>query len=313
MNDQAPNDQPGSQAMQGTMQSKPAPDTQAIFSPLDAGDLEAVRHLLEADPGLAHARRIARDEQGELQRGKMSETALIAAAKAGHLDIVKLLIEYGAEIYEPTQWGYPAIEHALWAKQEHVVEYFLGEAAQHESMRGAPTYGLGIDVNLAARNGWLALVEQHIQKDSLAVHRRGVIGETPLHWAAHNGQLEIVRRLLDAGASLEADEIGCYGGKPLHWAAEHAPAIVRLLLDRGAQVNSRNVMNGDLQGVTPLIMCALQRDDCAECAQLLLAAGADASARDARGKTALDHALERGHQRVAEVVQSHLASLGSET
>lgn len=233
----------------------------------------------------------------------MSETALIAAAKAGHLDMLKLLIEYGAEIYESTQWGYPAVEHAFWAKQQHVVDYFLGEATQHEAMLGAPTFGLGIDVNLAARNGWLELVEQHIQRDSLAVHRRGVIGETPLHWSAHNGQQEIVQRLLEAGADVEADEIGCYGGKPLHWASEHEPTIVKLLLENGAQVNSRNIKPGDFENITPLIMCALQDNDCAECARLLIAAGAEVDALDAKGKTALDYASERGHHRVAAVLR----------
>jgi ankyrin repeat protein len=43
-----------------------------------------------------------------------------------------------------------------------------------------------------------------------------------LHWPAHNGFVEIVEVLLDAGAAIDADEINCYGGKPLHWASEHA-------------------------------------------------------------------------------------------
>lgn len=75
----------------------------------------------------------------------------------------------------------------------------------------------------------------------LAVHQRGWIGDPPLHWPCHNGHAEIVTMLLDAGADVEADEINCYGGKPLHWASEHEPDIVRLLLERGAKVNSVNV------------------------------------------------------------------------
>ena len=155
------------------------------------------------------------------------------------------------------------MEHAFWKKQQHVVDYFLGEAATHPTMAGCPTYGLGIDVNLAARNGWLELVRSHVEKDKLAVHRRGVIGETPLHWAGHNGFVEVVRVLLDGGADIEADEIGCYGGKPLHFASEHEPEVVRLLLERGADVNSRNVLaGGDFEGATPLIMLARQHNDC---------------------------------------------------
>ena len=112
--------------------------------------------------------------------------------------------------------------------------------------------------------------------------------------------------LLDAGAEIEADEINCYGGKPLHWASEHAPASVRLLLDRGANVNSRNVKaDSDLFGMTPLIMNATQRNDCAEVTEMLLAAGADIAAVDAKRKTAMDHARQRGLVRILEVLQRH--------
>ena len=267
-------------------------NTQAIFAPIHAGDIEKVKALLAADPGLVHVRCLGEGEED-------GRTPLCAAAVAGHLDIVKLLVEAGARVYELGPW-YPAVEQALWAKQQHVVDYFLGEAAD----QAQGTAGLGIDINLAARNGWTELVQKHIAKDPLAVYARGVIGDTPLHWPAHNGDTETVALLLDAGAAIEGDA-GLYGGKPLHWAAEHAPGVVKLLLERGAEVDSRNLGDGDMQGFTPLIMCAKQKDDCAECAELLLAAGADVNARAANGKSALDYALEGGHEKVAAVLRKY--------
>lgn len=275
-----------------------------IFAAITAGDLGAVRRLLDADPAAAHARQLTRTEQGAIAPGHAWPTALQRAAEAGHLEIIRLLVARGAELYETAEWGYPAVFHAAYAKKPGVIEYFLGEGARDGRMRGAPTYGLGIDVNLAARLGWTEIVRGHLACDPLAVHRRGVIGETPLHWSAHNDHLEIVEALLEAGADVEADEIGLYGGKPLHWAAEHAPRIVKLLLDRGARVDSRNKMPGDLEGCTPLIMCARQHNDCAECAELLLAAGADPQAVDGEGKNALDRAAAGGHAKVEAVLRS---------
>ena len=117
--------------------------------------------------------------------------------------------------------------------------------------------------------------------------------------------------LLDAGADIEADEINCYGGKPLHWASEHArlgdgPHAVER---RGAAVNSRNLKaDSEFYGMTPLIMNATQKNDCAEVTELLMSAGADSAAVDANGKTALAHARAHGLTRIQEVLLAHGAA-----
>lgn len=270
-----------------------------FFADLEAGDLDAVRAALDAEPSLAHSRLAKPDADGKLPTRSDTPTALQAAACAGHADIVRLLLERGADLNAIAQWGYPALCHAVWKKQDAIVALLLAEDAKQPN---APSYGLGLDVNLAARSGWTDTVRRHIELDPLAVHRRGVIGETPLHWAAHNGYTEIVTLLLDAGADLEADEIGLYGGKPLHWCAEHEPHILKLLLERGAVVDSRNLKTGD----TPLIMCARQRDDCVECARLLLDAGADPRVVNHDGKTALDYAAARDGSQVAALLRQAL-------
>src|SRR5207247_44337 len=88
----------------------------------------------------------------------------------------------------------------------------------------------------------------------------GCSWSAPLHRTRHTNSAEVVVRRLDAGAQIEADEINCYGGKPLHWASEHAPGAVRVLLERGADVHSRNrKVDSEFFGMTPLIMNATQR------------------------------------------------------
>ena len=195
---------------------------------------------------------------------------------------------------------YPPVIQAAWNKHTEVVKYFLEEIPD----KAAGTNGLGVAINLAARQGWIEIVRKHIERDPLSVHQRGWIGDSPLHWPSHNNYTEIVSMLLDAGANIEADEINCYGGKPLHWASEHAPAAVRVLLDRGAAVNSRNLKaDSEFYGMTPLIMNATQKNDCAEVTELLINAGADIAAVDATGKTALAHAREHGLSGIQEVLR----------
>jgi ankyrin repeat protein len=270
------------------------PTTQTIFPAIAAGDVDAVSRMLDADPMLVHVRHA----DPELHHF----TPLQFAAAEGQLGICRLLVERGAEVYTNPMSTYPPVLQAAWKKHPDVVKYFLEEIPH----LAAGTNGLGVMINLAAREGWTDIVRKHIERDPLAVYQRGWIGDSPLHWPSHNDNVEIVTMLLDAGADIEADEINCYGGKPLHWASEHAPSAVRVLLERGADVNSRNrKADSEFFGMTPLIMNATQRNDCAEATELLIAAGADVNPTDARGKTALGHATERGLRRIVEVLRRH--------
>lgn len=272
-------------------------EPQELFAAIRAGGYELVRDALRSHPWWAEMVNPQKDAWDECR-------PLHCAAKHGHLDLVKLLVEAGAEIYSNPMTTYPAVMVAAWNKRSEVVSYFLDEIPD----RAVGTNKLGVTLNLAARQGWVDKVRQHLALDPLAVHQRGSIGDTPLHWPAHNGHTEIVSLLLDAGAAIEADALGCYGGKPLHWASKHEPATVELLLSRGAHVNARNLWH-PASGTTPLITNACQPQDCAEVTELLLAAGADMRAKDSEGKTALEHAFEQKLVRIPEVLLRHGASL----
>ena len=196
--------------------------TQTVFSRIIVGDVEGVRKLLDGDPGLVHVRQGDADDDC---------TTLQFAAAEGQLAVCKLLVERGAEVYPNPMNTYPPVILAAWNRHQDIVDYFLHAIPE----KAAGTNGIGVTINLAARQGWLDLVRKHIAADPLSVHYRGWIGDTPLHWPAHNGFVEIVEMLLDAGAVIDADEINCYGGKPLHWASEHAPQTVELVVAPGSR------------------------------------------------------------------------------
>jgi ankyrin len=268
-------------------------NTQDIYQHVKSGSLDQVREFCDARPDLIDLRNVDKEAWEEI-------TPLHCAAKHGHLNIVRLLVERGAEVYSNPYCSYPPVMIAAWHKRQPVVDFFLNEIPDQAN----GTSKLGVTIHLAARQGWSDLVARHIAADPLAVHQRGWLGDTPLHWPSHNGFVPIVEMLLDAGADIEADELNCYGGKPLHWASEHEPATVELLLRRGAQIDARNVKpDSDFFGMTPLIMNAAQKNDCAAVTELLLRAGAQRDATDAKGKTALDYATERGHDKVAAVLR----------
>lgn len=104
----------------------------------------------------------------------------------------------------------------------------------------------------------------------------------------------LARQMIEHGADVSARARNQAGVMPVHAAATVRDIeSMRLLLDRGADVNARQQL-----GFTPLFSAANNGDEAM--VDLLLARGADAGAKSDDGKTAADLAAERGHTKLAE-------------
>ncbi len=98
-------------------------------------------------------------------------------------------------------------------------------------------------------------------------------GMTALHWSARNGDLELTRLLLFAGANVKAStRLGGY--TPLLLAAQqgHAP-VIAALITAGADVKASNAL-----GTTPLMLAAASGDP--QAVTMLVENGAEIEARE---------------------------------
>ncbi len=130
---------------------------------------------------------------------------------------------------------------------------------------------------------------------SEAINATQVDGMTALHWAVYHDRLDLVRRLLDAGA--DASAANRYGVSPLSLACANGNAeVASALLAAGAEPNA--VLPG---GETVFMTAA--RTGRIEVVEALYEAGADVHFREPkRGQTALMWAAAEGNLEVVELL-----------
>jgi len=181
-----------------------------LFTAIDAGDVDRVRTMLDADPSLA----MARDHEGvsallraryRLDRG-LTETVkarvaaldVFEAATFGDLDRLAILLAADSGLAGLRSGdGFTALHLAAFFGQDDAARLLLGRGADPD----------------AHGTGWMT--------------------GTPLNSAASAGHAAIVHLLLEAGADPDAVQLG--GWTPLHSAAHNGDArTVELLLARGA-------------------------------------------------------------------------------
>jgi len=148
------------------------------------------------------------------------------AAGNGHADVVKFLLESGADVNIRSEGGMP-LHWAARNGQVKVMEILIENGADLED---AGT-GYGTPLMLAARTGQVASAGVLLAQG--ADVNGGPSGNPALCDAIRGGYIELVKYLASAGADVNAR--GNYGCTPLHAAARSDSAeIMRTLLDHGA-------------------------------------------------------------------------------
>jgi RNA polymerase sigma factor (sigma-70 family) len=147
---------------------------------------------------------------------------------------------------------------------------------------------------LLERNLYLINTNVNSQEYKANVYPGVVPGYTALHEAAMNGDLALVRLLLNFGANPNARTGG--GITPLHLAVQiHQHAIITMLLAHGANANAA-LSNGQ----TSLHWAAMRGDG--ESANILLAYGASVNALSQHHRTPLHWAALKGHTNIVHLL-----------
>ncbi|XP_022247672.1 ankyrin repeat domain-containing protein 17-like isoform X2 [Limulus polyphemus] len=234
-------------------------------------------------------------------RGLKDTTPLMEAASAGHVDIVKLLLDHSADVNAQTNQGNTPLMYACAGGHEEVVRVLLESGANVEDHNENGHTPL-MEAASAGHVGVAKILVEH--GASINTHSNE-FKESALTLACYKGHLEMVRFLLEAGADQEhkTDE--------MHTALMEASMdghveVAKLLLDSGAQVN----MPAD-SFESPLTLAACGGH--VELATLLLERGANIEEVNDEGYTPLMEAAREGHEEMVALLLSQGADINAQT
>ena len=284
------------------------------------GDLAAVQKFLDDKPEWLHT------------IGSHGRTMLWEAAYRGKLEMVKFLVEQGADVNLP---GCHLSQHDL-----EITPYCV---AQHEGRHDVAEYllqkGATVDIHTAAYLGDYDKAHALLDKDESlvnsgylesvmlpsgephSVEHREAAWATPLSYAIVGGNIRIVELLISKGAV-----IGPYSKDLLdHAVSADRTDIVKLLIENGADpskasriyddgsemrellksygVPSRDINAVDKMGWPPLpYACRGDKGEHPEKVLRLLKLGADINVQSRKGKTALHCAAKAGFIKVVNLL-----------
>jgi serine/threonine-protein phosphatase 6 regulatory ankyrin repeat subunit B len=230
-------------------------------------------------------------------------TPLAIAASGGHLGVVKILLQHtgGQGLEETDTGGRTALYYASENGHEEMVGYLLSQGARADitdSVGRSP-------FTWAAFMGHMGVAKMLVQHmEGQGLNETDKDGLTALHWAAIEGQEEMVSYLLSQGAQADiTDQEGITPFMEAAWKG-HVGVAKMLLQHMGAE----GLDETGKDGLTALHMAAIEGHE--DIMAFLLSQGAQADTSDQEGITPFMDAAFGGNLSVVKMILQHMGGKG---
>jgi ankyrin repeat protein len=290
----------------------------------EQGFFECVKNLCEGGANVE----LAPSGKTALSMNLSGQTPLFCAAKEGHIEIVKYLLERGANPNATNHYGVSVLWIPCQRGLNEIVELLLANGANPEI---APS---GIEAEERSISGWTPLYaaiksRQYQVVKTLLIQGNAnpnavtSLGSTPFLLASEIGDLDVIKCFVEHGADLdyspsgkEADELNITGQTALFMATlKEQNDVVQYLIEKGSKVNVKN-----RYGVSPLLLCAEGGNE--TLVKLLVQVGADVNMSPSgdlavehilAGQTPLYGAAKKGHYHICKFLIENGAQVNAQT
>ncbi len=257
-------------------------------------------------------------------------TPLIVAASKGQTDLVKFLIEKGADINRANDFGNTSLHYAAWASDFEAFKCLFDKGAninvvnsqgqtplQYSCMGGnfeimKYCVSSGMDIKAECDDGsslihWAAYggnleMFKYLESEGLDYNIGDKDGSPPIFWAASGNRIEIIKYLVEE-KNADVNFVDESGTIPLKSAIEGGHfEVANYLLEKGADINYKMEDN-----VTWLVLAA--QNDNPELVKLLLDKGCKVNVFDDFGNTPLTTAAGHGNLDVVKILVENGANL----
>lgn len=196
---------------------------------------------------------------------------------------ISYLLEVGADVKARNSNGDSALFIATRNNNKDAGELLLANNADIFSTNMTNNSPLRIALSNKDVQSWFITPKTLSMKDGTL--------NTPLHYAAEWGLEDAVKMLICKGSDINA--VNANAQSPIFSATKgDSSSIIKILVDNGAVIDSRNVLSRDNLGNTPVHFAV--RWDSKKAAKTLLSYGVDVDAQNLDGKTALNNACRMG-------------------
>lgn len=163
-------------------------------------------------------------------RKAKTETPLHIAAKCGHEEAVGLLLKYGEDPFKPTDIGWTALQYAAYFGRKRAAQRLIDAGADGRMGTGDQLTPL----HCAVLNNKPDVVEYLLSMKVVDIEATDNLGYTSFQMACRYNNIPIMEILLDYGASI--NQASKHGLSPLHLAAmEGHLDVVRWLVSKGVE------------------------------------------------------------------------------